>query len=70
VLEALARLAQGGDENTVRKRYPGKILRPHTPAEIAWMRCAIPRIIQRVGEWSADPGAPWPQITMADFPTP
>jgi hypothetical protein len=28
----------------------------------------VRRIIQRVGEWAADPNAQWPQITMADFP--
>lgn len=69
VLETLARLALGGDVKTARKRYPGQILRPHTSAEIAWMRCAIPRIIQRVGECAADLDAPWPEITMGDFPT-
>jgi len=68
VLETLARLALGGDEKTARKCYPGQLLRPHTPAEIAWMRSAIPRIIQRVGECAADPDAPWPQVTMEDFP--
>lgn len=68
VLETLTRLALGGDEKTARKRYPGQVLRPHTPVEIAWMRSAIPRIIQRVGECAADPDAPWPQITMEDFP--
>jgi hypothetical protein len=68
VLETLARLAHGGDEKTARKRFPGQILCPHTPAEIAWMKCAIPRIIQRVGEWTAHPDRNWPQITMGDFP--
>jgi len=68
VLETLARLALGGDEKTARKCYSGQMLRPHTPAEIAWMRSAIPRIIQRVGECAADPEAPWPQVTMGDFP--
>jgi hypothetical protein len=68
VLETLARLALVGDEKTARKRYAGQMLRPHTPVEIAWMRSAIPRIIQRVGECAADPNVPWPQITMEDFP--
>jgi len=68
VLETLARLALGGDEKTARKRYPGQMLRPHTPAEIAWLRSAIPRIIQRVGECAADPDVPWQQVTMEDFP--
>jgi len=68
VLETLARLAHGGDEKTARKQFPGQILRPHTPVEIAWMKCAIPRIIQRVAEWAADPDRGWPQITLGDFP--
>lgn len=68
VLETLARLALGGDEKTARRPYPGQRLRPHAPAEIAWLRSAIPRIIQRVGECAADPNARWPQVTMEDFP--
>jgi hypothetical protein len=68
VMETLARLAHGGDEKTARRKLPGQIPCPHTQAEIAWMKCAIPRIIQRVGEWTADPDRNWPQITMGDFP--
>ena len=58
-----------GDARTVRKRVPGQTLRPHTPAETAWMEAVVKRLIQRVGEWAADPNAKWPQITMTDFPS-
>jgi hypothetical protein len=68
VLKALQRLAHVGDERTARKRFSGQDLRAHTPAEIAWMEAVVKRIIQRVGEWAADPTATWPQITMEDFP--
>jgi hypothetical protein len=57
-----------GDPQALRKRQDGQDLRPHTPAETAWMEAVVKRIIQRVGEWAADPTATWPQITMEDFP--
>ncbi len=57
VLETLAGLAHSGEEKTA-----------WTEIEMAWIKCAIPRIIQRVGEWTADPDRNWPQITMSDFP--
>ena len=39
-----------------------------TASETARMEATVKLIIQRVGEWAADPNAPWPQITMEDFP--
>jgi hypothetical protein len=68
VLETLTRLAHVGDEHTARKRFANQVLRDHTHAEAAWMDAVIKRIIQRVGEWAADPNAQWPQITMRDCP--
>jgi hypothetical protein len=68
VLEALARLAHVGDEHTARKRFSRQVLRDHTHTEAAWMEAVIEKLIQRVGEWAADPSAQWPQITMEDFP--
>jgi hypothetical protein len=57
-----------GEPHTLRKRQDGQELRPHTPAEVAWMEAVVKRLIQRVGEWAADPNASWPLITMKDFP--
>ena len=69
VLSRLGHLASKvGDARTVRKRVPGQTLRPHTPAEIVWMEAVIKRIIERVGEWAADPNEKWPQITMEELP--
>jgi hypothetical protein len=67
VLRHLGRLTSVvGDARTGRKRTP--TLRPHTPAEIAWMEAVVTRLIQRMGEWEADQTASWPLITMGDFP--
>ena len=68
VLEELQRLAHVGNEKTARKRFKGQDLRPHTPAEIAWMEDVVRAIIRRVGEWTENPNATWPQITLKDFP--
>ena len=68
VLQHLAYLtADVGDARTGGKG--GNVDRPHTPAEIAWMYAVVKRLIQRVGEWAADPNAKWPKITMTDFPS-
>jgi hypothetical protein len=56
-----------GTPQTLRKREAGQELREHTPVETAWMEAVVKRIIQRVGEWAADPNAQWPQITMEEF---
>jgi hypothetical protein len=57
-----------GTPQTLRKRTAHQVLREHTLTERAWMEAAVKRIIQRVGEYAADPRARWPQITMEDFP--
>ena len=67
VLRNLGRLTSDvGDARTGRKRTPTP--RPHTHAEVAWMEAVVKRLIQRVGEWSADQNTNWPPITMNDFP--
>ncbi len=70
VLDVLSHFAsEVGDERTARKRVPGQTLRPHTPAEIAWVGDVVKAIIRRVGEWAANPNAARPQITLKDFPS-
>ncbi len=70
VLDTLSHLALDvGDERTVRKRVPGQTLRPHTPAEIAWVMDVVKAIMWRVGEWTANPNAARPQITLKDLPS-
>jgi len=32
------------------------------------MEAVVKRLIQRAGEYTADPAAVWPQITLDDFP--
>lgn len=69
ILKRLGHLSsEVGDASLVRKRIPGQVLYPLTPAEVAWMEAVVKRLIQRVGEWAADPTANWPLITMGDFP--
>jgi hypothetical protein len=41
---------------------------PLTPQEIAWMEAAVRILIRRVGEYAADPTAPWPTLSMRDLP--
>jgi hypothetical protein len=41
---------------------------PLTPAEIAWMEAAVRGLIRRIGEYAADPTAPWPTLSMHDLP--
>jgi len=67
VLSHLGYLAsEVGDARTGRKK--GRVIRPHTPAETAWMEAVVKRMIQRVGEWAYDPNVQSPQITREDFP--
>jgi hypothetical protein len=69
VFERLRYLAtMVGTAETLRKRVAGQEIRPHTPAEMTWMEAVVKRLIQRAGEWAADPATAWPHITLDDFP--
>lgn len=68
VLRKLSHLSsETGDLATARKITAS--LRPRTDAEEAWLHAAVKVIVRRAGEVAAAPGAPLPQITMADLPT-
>lgn len=68
VLRCLARLTSVvGDAQTGRNPFKGGGFRAHAPAEVAWVEAVVKRLIQRAGEWAADPSTEWPQITMEDF---
>lgn len=57
-----------GDQQTARKVPRGGSLRPHTPAEIAWVKAVIERLIRRVGEYTFDPNSARATLGMVDFP--
>lgn len=69
VLDKLGQLtSEVGDSSTARKIDSSSTLRPHTPQETEWMKCAVQTIIRRVGEVEASPTASRPRLTMSDLP--
>lgn len=70
VLKTVGRLTshEVGDLRTARKVSPKSSLRPHTPAELAWLEASLRMMIRRLGEHDFDPLAVLPTITMADLP--
>lgn len=60
-MEVLARLgflaSEVGDEDTARK-WHRKVARPQTRSDRSWMNATVLKLIQRMGEYSADPNAP------------
>jgi len=68
VLSTLGHLTtEVGDAQTARKVICGRKLRPHTSAEISWIEGVIKALIRRAGEWTANPNAARPRITLKEF---
>jgi hypothetical protein len=57
-----------GDATTARKVDKQSRHRPPTPHEAVWIDAAVKMLIRRVGEYDADPAAPWPTLSMHDLP--
>jgi hypothetical protein len=69
VLDKLGELTSNvGDSQNARKAPENGEFRPHTSAEVAWVKAAIRALILRVGQYDADPNRPLPKLTMADLP--
>jgi hypothetical protein len=69
VLQQLGQLAAArGASPPARQGPAGEEFRRYTQGEIAWMEAVVTRLIQRLGEWAADPTAHWPLLTMNEFP--
>jgi len=70
VLKQLGHLTSAiGDALTARKVGRKHQFRPHTSAEITWIEAVVKVLIQRAGEWAANPNATRPKIALKDFPT-
>jgi hypothetical protein len=71
VLHTLGKLHSHRGDLTNRRKLEHERDRhepPLTPLEIAWMEAAVRMLIRRIGEYAADPTAPWPTLSMRDLP--
>ncbi len=69
ILKTLGQLtSEGVDLQTARKMDLNNSGQPLTPKQIVWIDAAIRLLIRRLGEYAADPTAPWPTLSMRDLP--
>jgi hypothetical protein len=69
VLSTLGYLTSAlGDRETARKVDQQSQNRALTQQETQWIEVAVRALIQRAGEWAADPTAQHQQLTMSDLP--